>query len=287
VKRTPLLLLAALLALAPRAAHADGAVDDPLTNDPNGNPCFAVDDVAAQMDFGEPNSAFARQPNCPSLCKKAGAVCQRYVKRAASCRTAFARDAATFKIKKLCDGLTGADLRTCQAPFQTERDTAISGAGGIDELESGELSKCGDQVTSCTAQCGDPNAPAPRGELGTAFSGLPCADPNDAAQTFDFSGTLIGVTNCTHLCVQAFNVCRRSALDAASCQLSLVNDWIGFDSQVDCAGLKGSELSDCRNGWSEDERSWRQAIINERAGVLGSGGACASTAQKCLNCSGQ
>jgi hypothetical protein len=119
--------------------------------------------------------------------------------------------------------------------------------------------------------------------LGTAYNELVCRDPQEVAQTFKFTTTFVGVSNCSKLCVQAFKVCERDVLDAASCQLAFANDFIAFDSAVDCAGLRGAALSDCKAGWAADRNTWRNSILAVRGNALSF---CQQLGSICLGCEG-
>src|SRR5215831_13081486 len=129
VKRPPLWLLLACLALLPLVARAGSppASDpnsNPLLADPNGNPCFEIDQIAAQTTFADPNNPIDDVATCASLCKKDGASCTRLVKRAVSCQKQFASDTALMKTKLHCDGLTGTMFKTCQSKYTDEKTAA-------------------------------------------------------------------------------------------------------------------------------------------------------------------
>jgi len=120
--------------------------------------------------------------------------------------------------------------------------------------------------------------------LGTAYDGLVCQDPNDVANQFLFKDSFTAVANCGRLCFAALAVCQRNVKDAAACQLAQAADWISLDSQVDCAGLSGAELSDCKAGWATDLARWKKAILSERATAVN---LCGSNNNTCLSCVGQ
>ena len=122
-----------------------------------------------------------------------------------------------------------------------------------------------------------------RATLGTAYNDLVCRDPLAVAQTFAFTTSFVAVTNCSKLCIQAFKVCQRDVLDAANCQLAFANDWIAFDSAVDCNGLRGGALSDCKAGWAADKSTWRNSILSVRGNALSF---CQQATSICLGCEG-
>jgi len=182
VNRTPLWVsLAAVLLLAPLLARAGADPNDPndtnpLLADPNDVPCFAIDEVVKQTVFGgdpnDPNApipytAVITDPNnpaqvslCNSLCKKGGASCSRFVKRAAACQTRWAADSATFKTKVNCSGFSGGDLKTCAAVFQTDRKNAVSDPNdpnSIQNLQKAGIADCASAVAVCQSACNAPN----------------------------------------------------------------------------------------------------------------------------------
>ena len=107
------MLLCCTLAFAPIAARAAGSGDpnDPLFG-PDGNPCFELSKtaptVSGSLSVDDPNEPgktfFSHLPNCASLCKKVGASCTNFAKRAASCATRTAGDRANLEIKVTCQG---------------------------------------------------------------------------------------------------------------------------------------------------------------------------------------
>ncbi|HTO70529.1 MAG TPA: hypothetical protein VMR31_11765 [Myxococcota bacterium] len=129
---------------------------------------------------------------------------------------------------------------------------------------------------------------APAGAtLGTAYSDLVCRDPVDVANTFDFATSFIGITNCQKVCIQAFDICVRDVKAAASCQVAQASDWIASDSAVDCAGLKGADLSTCKQGWNLDLAAWKSSIMNTGNGTRIQGLAiCQQKGNQCVLCSG-
>jgi len=149
VKRAPLWLLLTGLALLPLAARA-GSDSNPLLADPNGNPCFEIDQVAAQTTFADPNNPLDHVASCASLCKKDGASCSRLVKRAVSCQMHFASDTAVMKTKVHCDGLKGTDFKDCQTPFLDEKSAALA---NIQAEQTAELAKCNANATTCAGNC--------------------------------------------------------------------------------------------------------------------------------------
>ncbi|HXX48433.1 MAG TPA: hypothetical protein VEN47_09410 [Myxococcota bacterium] len=120
--------------------------------------------------------------------------------------------------------------------------------------------------------------------LGTTYDDLVCQDPNDVGNQFVFAHNLIGVPGCTKLCFQAVAICQRNVRDAAACQLAFAADWISLDSQVDCAGLTGAELSDCKAGWAADLKTWKLSILSERTTAIN---LCGQNNATCLQCVGQ
>jgi hypothetical protein len=94
---------------------------------------------------------------------------------------------------------------------------------------------------------------------------LTCAEPTAAAQKFDFDKSFVGLPDCARLCADARTTCRRHVDAAASCQKEFAKEWIAVDQAVDCAGLTGSRLRDCKDGWALDLREWRTAIAQSQA----------------------
>jgi len=79
----------------------------------------------------------------------------------------------------------------------------------------------------------------------------------------------------------------RDVKNAAACQVAQANDWIAIDSSVDCAGLKGSDLSTCKQGWNSDLAVWKTSITNNANGTRLQGLAiCEQKASQCAVCSG-
>ena len=183
VNRTPLWLsFVFALLLLPLTARAGSDPNDtnPLLADQGTNPCFAIDDVVKQTVFGggaDPNDPNApvpfeiviTDPNdprevnlCDSLCKKGGASCMRFVKRAAACQTRWAADSATFKTRVHCNGLTGDLLKSCAAGFQAERTNTVSDPNTPDDpksilnLQTAGLNACANAATSCQSKCNAP-----------------------------------------------------------------------------------------------------------------------------------
>jgi len=64
--------------------------------------------------------------------------------------TSYANDRARFNIAVHCDGLHGADLKTCSTPFQTaqasERDAASSALAAA-------LTACSSRASDCAGKC--------------------------------------------------------------------------------------------------------------------------------------
>ncbi|MFI5316800.1 MAG: hypothetical protein ACHQ6T_13960, partial [Myxococcota bacterium] len=127
-------------------------------------------------------------------------------------------------------------------------------------------------------------SPAARAGMGSLFDTLVCRDPTNVAPQFAFDSSFIGLAACQKLCLDATTTCVRDVKDAESCELAFASDWIAFDSKLDCAGLTGSELGDCRGGWALDKQTWQTQIKNvsrgARAGCVGHFSSCIR------NCSG-
>jgi len=94
-----------------------------------------------------------------------------------------------------------------------------------------------------------------RAGLGSLYTELVCREISDVPKAFDFATSFVGLVNCDRLCLDAFLVCKRDVDEAASCQVAFANDWIAFDSRLDCNGKSGSVLSDCKAGWAADKSS--------------------------------
>ncbi len=107
-------------------------------------------------------------------------------------------------------------------------------------------------------------APA-RAGMGVLWNELVCTTPEAAAGKFDFDQSFVGLPDCQKLCSDARTVCRRHVDDAASCQRELAKEWIAVDQAVDCAGLRGSRLADCKDGWALDLAAWRSAILSSQS----------------------
>jgi hypothetical protein len=86
------------------------------------------------------------------------------------------------------------------------------------------------------------------------------------------------------LCLDATFVCLRAVTEATTCQLAFANDWIAFDSRLDCDGLSGTRLRDCKAGWALDRQTWRAFIKNQR---LFAASSCLNAGSSCRgSCSG-
>ncbi len=120
--------------------------------------------------------------------------------------------------------------------------------------------------------------------MGSLYTDLVCPVIGDLPGEFDFATRFVGLVNCDRLCLDAGFVCRRAVDDAASCQLAFVNDWIASDSRIDCNGLTGSLLGDCKAGWAVDKKFWQASVKQSRfVGRFG----CANLIGKCAtSCSG-
>jgi hypothetical protein len=119
--------------------------------------------------------------------------------------------------------------------------------------------------------------------FGTAYKELVCRDLGDVATTFNFTASFVGVPNCTSLCIAAFRVCLRDVKDASSCQTAFATDWIALDSAVDCAGLTGSDLSDCKAGWALDLSTWKLEI---KSALNSAESLCTQNLNQCGQCAG-
>jgi hypothetical protein len=172
VTRAPLplrllpLCFATLLALAPLFARA-GTAPDP--NDPNSPlgpgdkiPCFDAAQVPASLslqagDPNDPNSVgfFSHLPDCATLCKKAGASCARFVKRAVACELRFADARASFKTRTDCEGLRGAALTFCVTDNKIEDAHIIQRDAASGKLADA-LGGCAKRADDCTVLCNAP-----------------------------------------------------------------------------------------------------------------------------------
>ena len=99
-----------------------------------------------------------------------------------------------------------------------------------------------------------------RAGMGALWDDVVCKDPSTIANGFDFETSFVGLPDCAKLCRDAANACRRHVDDATKCQSDFAKDFISFDTSVDCAGLTGSRLRDCKDGWSLDLQIWRADI---------------------------
>lgn len=282
--RAPLrLLLCSWLALAPLAARAGTPAPSPSPLG-DGNPCFDISTIAASTSFGDPNDPdggfFTHLSDCPTQCKKAGLSCAKFAKSAATCAQRYADDRARFHLAVTCDGLRGADLKTCSTPFKDAQ--AQERQDAADALAT-EVIACTARATDCAAKC-DPTAPAVLG-IGTVYNDLVCRDPASIPAEFDFKTSFLGLASCQKRCADAGVVCLRDVSDAVSCQIGFASDWIAFDSRVNCDGLTGSLLRDCKASWALDKADWVQQIKSSRFGAVL---ACATQQSDCVKtCTGQ
>jgi hypothetical protein len=92
-----------------------------------------------------------------------------------------------------------------------------------------------------------------------------CADMTEIRNQYGFENDFVGEPDCSKMCSQAVAACQKSVRDAESCQLAFSSDWIAFDSKVDCDGLTGGDLRDCKNGWAADKKTWQTSIKQDRA----------------------
>ena len=109
-------------------------------------------------------------------------------------------------------------------------------------------------------------ATASRAGLGTFFTGETCPTPGEVAAAYDFRQSFVGLAKCESLCRKAAASCKQAMKAAFSCQLAFASDWVAFDSAVECGGLKGPDLKDCKASASADLKAWRAQIKNERNG---------------------
>ena len=123
-----------------------------------------------------------------------------------------------------------------------------------------------------------------RAGLGSLYTDLVCREIADVPKAFDFATSFVGLVNCERLCLDAFLVCKRDVDEAASCQVAFASDWIAFDSRLDCNGLSGSLLSDCKAGWAADKKYWQATIKGTQ---LSGRFSCGTKLSSCTaNCSG-
>jgi hypothetical protein len=103
--------------------------------------------------------------------------------------------------------------------------------------------------------------------IGSLYSDLTCPVISDVPGNFKFDTSFVGLPTCAQLCAAAGTACRRDVDDATSCNLAFADDFIAFDSRLDCDGLTGSRLSDCKAGWAADRFVWRSSVrINQFVG---------------------
>lgn len=123
-----------------------------------------------------------------------------------------------------------------------------------------------------------------RAGFGSLYTDLVCREITEIPGEFDFATSFVGLAKCERLCLDAAAVCKRAVRDAATCQLAFANDFVAFDSRLECAGLTGPLLRDCKAGWAFDKQVWRQFIRDQRSGALG---LCLTEGLICANaCSG-
>ncbi|HKC52518.1 MAG TPA: hypothetical protein VKF60_17145 [Myxococcota bacterium] len=176
--RAPLLLrllplcVATLLALVPLLALAGAPLPDPNDpNDPNSPlgrgddiPCFDAAKVAPSLslvihsDPNDPNSPvtgsfYSGLKDCATLCKRAGVSCAKFVKRAVACELRFADDRARFKVRTNCEGLRGAELKTCAAESEPARTLQRQTASN---KLTPALDACAARAAECTGTCNAP-----------------------------------------------------------------------------------------------------------------------------------
>jgi hypothetical protein len=284
VTRAPLqLLLCSWLALVPLAARAGTPAPSPSPLG-DGNPCFDISTIAASTSFGDPNDPdggfFTHLSDCPTQCKKAGVSCAKLAKGAAACAQRYADDRARFNVKVNCDGKTGTELKTCSTQY---KDAQAQERGDAADALASETTACTARATDCAAKC-DATAPAVLG-IGTLYTDLVCRDPASIPGEFDFETSFLGLASCEKLCLDAGNVCLRDVADAVTCQNAFASDWIASDSRVNCDGLSGSLLRDCKASWALDKAAWLQQIKGSRFNAIFG---CVSAESKCAKtCTGQ
>lgn len=96
--------------------------------------------------------------------------------------------------------------------------------------------------------------------MGALWDDLVCENPATVPNGFAFETLFLGRPDCARQCRDVRTICLRYVLDAASCQSTFAKDFIGFDASVDCAGLTGSRLADCKAGWALDLQIWLEFI---------------------------
>ena len=96
------------------------------------------------------------------------------------------------------------------------------------------------------------------------FSGDACPTRAEVSAAYDFRESFVGLAKCESLCRKAAASCKQAMKAAFSCQLAFASDWVAFDSAVECAGLKGPDLKDCKASASADLKAWRSQIKRER-----------------------
>lgn len=111
-------------------------------------------------------------------------------------------------------------------------------------------------------------ATASRAGLGSLFTGDTCPTFSEVSAAYDFRASFVGLPKCESLCKQAASSCKRAMKAASSCQLAFASDFVSFDGAVECAGLKGQDLKDCKASASSDLKTWRAQI---KSGLNGTG----------------
>jgi hypothetical protein len=107
-------------------------------------------------------------------------------------------------------------------------------------------------------------ASASRAGLGAYFTGNTCTTLDEVAAAYDFRESFVGLAKCESLCKQAAASCTRSVKASYACQLAFASDWVAFDSAVECAGLKGADLKDCKSSAAAELKAWRKQIKENR-----------------------
>lgn len=101
------------------------------------------------------------------------------------------------------------------------------------------------------------------------FTEDPCPAVREVTAAFDFRESFVGLPKCEQLCRKAAASCAAAINASASCEMAFAADWTAFDSAVDCDGLTGGDLRDCKAGWAADLKLWRNQIkaIRDQAGL--------------------
>lgn len=93
---------------------------------------------------------FAASAKCPSLCKAAGAQCQRYVHRVIACYVALNGTNAVFEAKNCVESNPPAAARACKATVKANLLTVRSLLAN--DRDTGDLG-CADWESQCLSMC--------------------------------------------------------------------------------------------------------------------------------------